>query len=560
MDVWTLRRHVRELNHRLKEHPLVLRVVECIPSGWGLVLRCADGSTGCLEFHLDGEKQGVLWNPDWVEAPAESSLGRAMVRRLADARAGEARVLDYDRVALFPFQQRDRLFGHICRSTLIIECTGRVANLLLTDENREVIEQARATANNHPKSEYQPPIDDHAVILPGCPDSDSWRKVLALPPGQWRRDLPWLSPLLCRELAYRISEQPVDAVETAHRLVQELEGEGPVRVLVDGTKLTAVTTAELRHLSQMKAHTFDTVNEALLWIERELISARRDRQLRDRALGQFQKRLQRLEQAIAEERERLASFERAEQWRHQGDLLLANAHVIPQRASEARVTDWVTGEEVVISLDPEATTAHAARKLFQKYKKALRGREEGRKRLDTLTSEAAWVREQIWFCEHAAGVAELRELILESTARRRAKRTSDGRREAREKMESKRIQPFLELDGCRFYVGRNGRQNDLITFRLGRRGDLWCHANDVPGAHVVARRSDGSPTELDAHRAAVLAAYFSFARQGGKVRVDVTDIAYVKRIPGGDPGRVSYTHQRTHVVDPLEAEPWLPKP
>ena len=127
----------------------------------------------------------------------------------------------------------------------------------------------------------------------------------------------------------------------------------------------------------------------------------------------------------------------------------------------------------------------------------------------------------------------------------------------RELRQAKRLQPFLELDGCRFYVGRNGRQNDLVTFGLGRRGDLWAHAHEVPGAHVVAKRADGSPTPRDAERAALLAAWFSFARDAGKVPVDVTDIAHVRRIPGGGPGRVSFTHQRTILVSPREAEALL---
>ncbi|HNV68147.1 MAG TPA: NFACT family protein [Candidatus Ozemobacteraceae bacterium] len=557
MDVWTLRRHVRELNLWLREHPVVLRIVECIPSGWGLVLRRADGTTGCLELHLDGEKQGFLWNPSWVETPAESALGRAMHRRLADARAGEAQVLGYDRVVHVPFQRRDRLFGSIERSALILECTGRVANLLLVDEHREIIEQARLTANNRPKTEYQPISSDLPELNPLNLDPDAGRKILALPSSEWRHDLPWLSPVLCRELEFRLGHGVVDPVRVLIDLIGELEGNRPVSVVWRDAKVRAISTAELRHLADSPRQSFATVNEALIWIDRELIEARRDRELRGRALGHFRKRLLRLEQAIAEEQTRLAGFDQAETWRHQGDLLLANAHAIPARATEARVLDWDTSAEIVIPLDPEATVAYCARRLFQRYKKALRGQEEGRKRLQTLEREAAWVREQIWFCEHAAGAAELHDLLPSASKRRRPTGSGDGRKDARERQESKRISPALELDGCRFYVGRNGRQNDLITFRIGRRGDLWCHANDVPGAHVVARRADGPVTDEDTHRGAVLAAYFSFARQGGKVRVDVTDIAHVKRIPGGDPGRVSYTHQRTLTVDPLEAESWL---
>ncbi|EKD81087.1 MAG: fibronectin-binding A protein [uncultured bacterium] len=79
----------------------------------------------------------------------------------------------------------------------------------------------------------------------------------------------------------------------------------------------------------------------------------------------------------------------------------------------------------------------------------------------------------------------------------------------------------------------------------------------MPGAHVILRKAEGEVTENDLHRGALLAAWFSFARSSSKVPVDCADVAHVKRIPGGGPGRVSYTHQRTLLVNPSAAETLL---
>lgn len=120
----------------------------------------------------------------------------------------------------------------------------------------------------------------------------------------------------------------------------------------------------------------------------------------------------------------------------------------------------------------------------------------------------------------------------------------------RRRQAAAQVRPLLEIDGCRFYVGRNSRHNDLLTFGVGRPGDLWLHAHEVPGSHVLVRRPDGSVSEIDLERGASLAAWFSTARDGGRVAVDVADLATVKRIPGAPPGRVTFRAHRQLRVDP----------
>ena len=108
---------------------------------------------------------------------------------------------------------------------------------------------------------------------------------------------------------------------------------------------------------------------------------------------------------------------------------------------------------------------------------------------------------------------------------------------------------FLEENGCKYYVGHNAKQNDHITFKIGKKGDLWFHANDVPGAHVVLKKIEGEILEEDIVLAARLAALNSFAKNSSKVPVDYTEVTNVKRIPNGGAGQVSYTNQHTIVVD-----------
>ncbi len=171
--------------------------------------------------------------------------------------------------------------------------------------------------------------------------------------------------------------------------------------------------------------------------------------------------------------------------------------------------------------------------------------------MECLVDEIRWLREQIWLTETATREADL---CLDEPAgdhKKRGKKSPDT--VARGRKFRPDFQPALVIDNCRYFVGRNAKQNDQLTFQLARRGDYWFHANEVPGAHVIAKKAAGEMNETDLVRGASLAAWFSFARESSKVAVDYTDVAHVKRIPGGSPGRVSYTHQKTLLVNPALA-------
>jgi predicted ribosome quality control (RQC) complex YloA/Tae2 family protein len=104
-------------------------------------------------------------------------------------------------------------------------------------------------------------------------------------------------------------------------------------------------------------------------------------------------------------------------------------------------------------------------------------------------------------------------------------------------------------------VGRNARENEQITFRLADRDDLWLHARERTGAHVVV--SGGAPPDDVLEAAAALAAYYSEGRSDSAVDVDVTEVRNVRKIPGGPPGRVTYRNFRTVRVAPTPGR-WQP--
>lgn len=594
MEYWTLRRHLRELADPLGKHPLLLRAIDLVGGGIGLVLRCPAGQR-CLSLFSDGEEQGLFITETWTETENESPLVRRLNSTCRDARLGTPSILGFDRVARLPLLVRDPFFQETSRFTLIGEFTGRVGCLLLLDADEIVLEQSKATANNRQKSPYAVPGSPSGTIDPLQASPVDWGPILAAPASTWSDRVLGLSPLLKRELIWRL-QHATDSEDrgtiAGEIFLEASREETPVFMHLDNGKLLALSPVELQHLEDRgEVKEFTTVGEALQWLESGLRRPRRLAGLRERVTGWYRRELEKRTALADEQRRRLTEFGQAETLKHLGELLLANLRLVQPRASEITLEDWDSSQPITVVLDPEKSPADNAQRYFQRYKKAKRGYLEAEKRLRELEAETAWLREQLWFGETAERESDLEALLVRSKRRRdlvqeaidrgltgspgtfhakqarssaqrlggksggrsAAKKKGDQASPQRELRQAKRIDPIAELDGCRFYIGRNGRQNDLVTFGLGRRGDLWAHAQDVPGAHVIAKRSSGPITPTDTHRAAVLAAWFSFARDAGKTPVDVTDVAHVKRIPGGGPGRVSFTHQRTLIVSPAEA-------
>ena len=120
------------------------------------------------------------------------------------------------------------------------------------------------------------------------------------------------------------------------------------------------------------------------------------------------------------------------------------------------------------------------------------------------------------------------------------------------KMKQKKLPPlrFESTDGYPIYVGRNNRQNEELTFKLARKDDLWLHAQKVHGSHVIISCGGTTPPDNTITQAAQLAAYYAETKGGQNLPVDVTPVKQVKKIPGGKPGMVIYTDNRTAYVNP----------
>lgn len=563
MDYLSLKKHVAELADMLGDRPLVTRANDCSGRSFLLRLKRKSGDWSDLVINLDSPDQGLRLSENVAELYKNSSLVRTINRLLIDSHlvalelAGSEVKCRFDRVVKLHLVAVDKFFGNRSDYYLFCEFTGRIADVFICDTDYKILDRLSRTSNNLIGSAYRLP-ESMPLKNPFKATVAELQKVFAAPPGEWKNHVGALSPILQASLLARLKESGREnAAETFMSLLADASADRQAYLYLVAGKVRAVSGYRLEHLKDAEVKVFAQINDALNWLSDDIVAPRRLAERKKRCLAVLLREIGQKQRLLEDQQNLLVKYSGSEHYRHYGDLLVANLYQIKSGSRFVELEDWQTSDLVRIELDPAKSPAASAQRYFNLYKKAQRGIAEVEKRLKILSDELVWLREQLWLAETAENEADLLpdlKAFEPASVRKPGRKENTGARGGRRRPDFK---PVLEIDDCRYYAGRNARQNDALTFQLAKRGDYWFHANDVPGAHVILRKSAGEVSATDLLRGAVLAAWFSFARESSKVQVDYADVAHVKRIPGGGPGRVSFTNQKTLLVDPAAAKALL---
>ena len=279
----------------------------------------------------------------------------------------------------------------------------------------------------------------------------------------------------------------------------------------------------------------------------------KDKAERDRVNQQASELIRRVENELGKNRkklgrqeEELLATENAEEFRQKGELLTTFLHQVPNDQDQVELDNYYTGEKIIIALDKALTPNQNAQRYFKRYQKL----KEAVKHLTSLIEET---RATILYLESVetalaqaslTEIAEIREELIQTGFIRRRQREKIQKRQKPEK--------YLATDGQTIIlVGRNNLQNDELTFKIAKKDELWFHAKDIPGSHVVIT-GNLQPSDEVKTDAAELAAYFSKARLSNLVQVDMIEAKKLNKPTGGKPGFVTYTGQKTLRVTPDE--------
>lgn len=255
------------------------------------------------------------------------------------------------------------------------------------------------------------------------------------------------------------------------------------------------------------------------------------------ATRRYSDRRSRLEAALNRLLKKRDSFLHADRFRHQGDILMANIHVIPSKAPWVELEDYENNNaRLRITLNPDLNAQQNAASYYQQYKKAVSGLadleddiESTRRVLHTLEAE------------QLALEKEDNPLVIQKILRR----------QATPKQQLKKKYPALVFrkDGWIFLVGRTAAENDELLRRHVKGSDLWLHARDWPGSYVFIKNRPGKSVPLEILLdAGTLALFYSKGRKAGTGDLYYTQAKYLRRAKGARRGTVLPSNEKNLTV------------
>jgi len=238
-----------------------------------------------------------------------------------------------------------------------------------------------------------------------------------------------------------------------------------------------------------------------------------------------------------------------------GDLLLANVSTARRAGNKVTITDYYAegAPAIEVDIDEKLSLQEEAARRFRQYAKAKRARDEIAERMVQIDREIAQLNGQLDQIDQIIREKDLTALTRLLEAKHPQKRSAKQKQSARESS-IPGVRRYLSTDGYEILVGRAARDNDHLTFKIAQPNDLWLHAGDYPGSHVVVRNP--SRKEIP-HRtiveAAQLAGRFSQASEDSKVVVHYTPRKFLAKPKGSASGLVRLSRFKSITVEPKES-------
>ena len=261
--------------------------------------------------------------------------------------------------------------------------------------------------------------------------------------------------------------------------------------------------------------------------------------------------LERSEKKLALQEEELQNASHSEEYRVMGELLTSQLHLIPRGAEIVTLENYYDGKQLDIPLDVRLSPAQNAQRYFKRYQKARAAARLAGEQKERSLREIALLEEALCdldSCETEGDLSDVRTALNAAGLLKSAPAKKKGKTDRRPSQPMR----FEASDGTQLSVGKNALQNERIT-QAAKGDDLWLHAKDMPGSHVILH-TEGKPFSEEAlHCALQLAAWYCNAH-GVSVPVDAVERRYVKKPSGTPAGFVTFTHQTTYLISVSEAE------
>ncbi|MDO5476420.1 MAG: NFACT RNA binding domain-containing protein [Eubacteriales bacterium] len=528
---------------------------------------CADPSLPLI--YLTGQSRQAP-----LQAPAFCMLLR---KHLQNGRIVSVTQPGLERILRISVEHRNEM-GDLCTHVLVIEIMGKHSNIIFLDEEETIVDSIRHVSSL---------VSSVREVLPGrtyfIPDTQSKKDPLtetregflaALEDGHTEvarhlvRSYTGFSPVIAQELSLRaqlsqdrsaalLSDPEKEALwQKFFELVQTVR-EGrftPVMYCRPGEGQSAGAPVEfsmvpLQQYADCTEVPYESPSSLLedFYARKNLYTRIRQRSADLRHI--VQTILERDVHKYDLQCRQIKDTEKREKYKIYGELLNAYGYSVPAGAKSCELDNYYTGEKVRVPLDPTLTPQQNAQKYFDRYARMKRTNEaltrltvEVRAEIDHLRS----IQNALEFSTTDGDLSQIRREMEESGFLRRryaGQKAQNKTKKGRARVPQSLPLHYVSSDGYDIYVGKNNTQNDEITFHMADGHDIWFHANDMPGSHVLLKTGGKTMEELPDRvfeEAASLAAYYSSGRAQGKVEIDYLERRNVKKPSGAAPGFVVY--------------------
>lgn len=483
--------------------------------------------------------------------PAVPTNFTMMLRKyLEGAKLLEIKQLDNDRVVYFEFLTRNEL-GDKLPLLLSAEIMGRYSNVILINQSTnkiiDTIKHVGMDQNRYrtllPGATYrQPPTQNKEN--PFEQDSNTFEELIQKYPNRevLADNLLKQYQGISRDNALALA----DKLHSSNNFVQAFNNflamtEDPIPTM-NGNNFSIFT-------DNPNGKKFTTLSEMLDVFYHTKANRDRVQQQGGQLLHVIRKNLQRNKKKLKKLSNELKATENADEYRIKGEVLTTYLYQIKRGMTKITLPNFYdNNKEITISLSNQLSPSQNAQKYFKKYQKLKNAVTFVNEQIELTQKEVAYL-EEIQTQIELATPADLddikTELQQEGYIKKKQQKSKRSSRVKINKPES-----FVASDGTEILVGKNNLQNEKLTLHTAKKTDIWLHAKNIPGSHVIIKSNN--PSDETLFEAAMLAAYFSKFRSSANVPIDYVQVKNIRKPNGSKPGFVIYEGQKTLTVTPTE--------
>ena len=464
---------------------------------------------------------------------------------------------------------------------LFLEMIGRHANIILTNEEKKILCALRyipSYKNRYRQIllgeiyQYPPFLKSNPLTLTEDTFNDlleEYDEATSIPLENYLMkkiggfDLPLMKELCCqaqkKKDIKKLNQALWDSLKEFLDIYQKGNFSPCIIFLSEGSM--KLCSFPYEHIFP-KSHSdlqFSSANEAALHFHEIQVQQNEISTLRSTLLQRITKRIEKTKNIIKTLEKDQQKAQDADTYRQLGDLIMANLYNIPKGSQDFEVENFYSPEKgacITIPLDPRFTPSQNAQKYYKKYTKFKNSMQFILPRLNSSKKELNHLlplEKNILSAKELSVLSDYNKVLQERgiLLKKSDKITSSHNEEKKELF--KNLRHYVSADGFEILVGKNDRGNDTLTGKIAQKSDLWFHAQDVGGSHVLVR----NPKRLEQipfstiKQAAALAAYFSKARKDTKVMIDYTFRKYISKPRGAKPGLVLISRKKSILVCPV---------